>query len=79
VANAARHGKASRVRIVLGRDEAGRRLVVEDDGAGFDVDTVVTRPTGFGLISMRDRARGLPGELHLSSAPGSGTAVTVRW
>ncbi|WP_350275676.1 sensor histidine kinase [Kribbella sp. HUAS MG21] len=79
VSNAARHGKASRVRIVLGRDEAGRRLVVEDDGAGFDLDTVTTSPTGFGLISMRERARGLPGELHISSAPGSGTAVTVRW
>ncbi len=79
VANAARHGGAQQVRIELTRDSMGRRLVVADDGVGFDVDLAESRRTGFGLTSMRERAQGLPGAWDLASAPGAGATITVRW
>jgi signal transduction histidine kinase len=79
VANAARHGAASKVSIELGRDSIGRRLVVCDDGDGFDVEQAITKRTGFGLTSMRERADGLPGRLLVESSPGSGTKVVVTW
>lgn len=75
--NAARHGGAASIGIGLTRDTEGRRLVVHDDGAGFDPTSTPSR--GYGLISMRDRAKGLGGRLGVRSEPGRGTTVTVTW
>jgi len=55
------------------REEPGMvHLSVRDDGAGFDPDA---RAEGFGLLGMRERVALLGGELHIESAPGSGTLV----
>ena len=78
ISNAVRHGQASSIRVRLVRDDARCRLVVEDDGRGFDPDGVRGR-SGYGLVSMRDRAAALPGLLSLDSAPGRGTTVEVTW
>jgi signal transduction histidine kinase len=78
VGNALRHGAAECVRITLEAVPGGRRLVVKDDGSGFD-PTAVSGGTGYGLTSMRDRARGLPGRLDVRSSPGEGTTVEVTW
>lgn len=79
VVNAARHSGARTVTVRVSTETDGRRLVVEDDGRGFDVDTVSPSAGGFGLTSMRERADTLPGEFDIRSTPGTGTAVTVRW
>jgi signal transduction histidine kinase len=78
VANAVRHGRAGTLCLRLTRD-GGRRLVVEDDGAGFDVHRATGTGAGYGLISMRERARSLPGSLKVRSEPGGGSEVTVTW
>ena len=75
--NAARHGGASRIGIGLTRDSQQHQLVVHDDGCGFDPAGVSGR--GYGLTSMRDRARGLQGDLDLRTSVGRGTTVTVTW
>jgi signal transduction histidine kinase len=72
VANAARHGAADSVRVELSADG---RLVVADDGVGFDVGR--QRP-GFGLVSMRERAQAIGGALEVRSAPGHGTEIIVQ-
>ena len=79
ISNAARHGKAERVRVHLGWVDGTRRLVVEDDGAGFDETVVGLSSTGYGLVSMRDRARALPGVLNVTTALGEGTTVEAVW
>lgn len=79
VSNALRHGEANCVRIRLTRDGAGCRLVVEDDGQGFDPPAVLASATGYGLLSMEARAQGLPGALRIDSEPGGGTNVEVTW
>src|SRR5215472_2868634 len=72
VANAARHSGASRVRLSLERDGPRARLRVSDRGRGFEP----TAPAdGFGLVSMRERARSVGGELRILSAPGHGSKV----
>ncbi|MFL6136290.1 MAG: sensor histidine kinase [Frankiaceae bacterium] len=76
VGNAVRHGRATHVRVELAGPPA-RRLVVRDDGTGFDPATVGDR--GFGLVSMRDRAEGVGGRLVVTSAPGRGAVVEVVW
>lgn len=78
VSNAIRHGGATCVRVRLCREAGRHRLLVEDDGRGFDV-AAVARGNGFGLTSMRERARALPGDLEIRTAPGEGTSVGVTW
>jgi signal transduction histidine kinase len=74
VSNTVRHGKAETVTVALSSDN-GTRLRVRDDGVGFDPSD--GGGPGFGLTSMSERARALGGELHVSSAPGEGTAIEV--
>ncbi|MEJ7775000.1 MAG: sensor histidine kinase [Nocardioidaceae bacterium] len=78
VSNALRHGSAEHIHVTLERDLMGGRLVVRDDGAGFDVSTA-SGGTGFGLTSMRERALGLPGTFEIQSEPGEGTEAVVTW
>ena len=79
ISNAARHGGAHRIRVELGQDGGTSRLLIRDDGVGFDMARVVSLSAGFGLIGMRQRAESLPGILEIDSALGIGTAVTVMW
>src|SRR5579875_1891515 len=72
VTNAARHSGAGRVYVGVQRDGPGVRLRVSDEGRGFDVGAP---GGGFGLVSMRERARSVGGELLVSSAPGHGSKV----
>lgn len=74
VSNTARHGHAQHVTVELyNRD--GVRVRVGDDGIGFDPAERMGR--GFGLTSMKERARALGGDLSVSSAPGDGTQIEV--
>lgn len=80
VGNAVRHGGARRVRLHLAVEDGLHRLLVHDDGAGFDpTQPGISEGGGFGMVSMRERAEGLPGTLRLESAPGRGTSVEVIW
>lgn len=85
VLNGVRHGGAEHVRIRLERSNGRRVLTIADDGSGFEwsaADSVSAAPDGtggYGLVSMEDRARGLPGELEIRSSPGEGCVVRVTW
>jgi signal transduction histidine kinase len=74
VTNAARHSGASQVSLGLERDGSGVRLRISDKGHGFDT---AAPGGGFGLISMRERAHSVGGELFIFSAPGHGSEVEV--
>ena len=75
VANAARHSGAETLRLYLERLDAGMRLGIVDDGVGFDDE----QPrSGFGLVTMRDRAEALGGKLRIDSRRGSGTKVELE-
>lgn len=77
ISNAVRHGAATDVWVRLTRVGEGWELRVEDNGLGFDPLEVSSH--GYGLISMAERARALPGSFLLESAPGAGSAVKVMW
>ena len=78
VGNALRHGGAECVRVTLEATTVGNRLVVQDDGRGFDLGSTAYGD-GYGLTSMRERAQRLPGTCVVRSTPGSGTTVEVTW
>jgi signal transduction histidine kinase len=75
ITNAARHSGAESVALRLERAGSEISLRVADSGRGFDTHT---RADGFGLISMRERARAVGGELRVRSAPGRGSEVRLR-
>jgi len=72
VTNAARHSGASLVHLSLKHDGQRVRLRVSDMGRGFDPEVDCG---GFGLVSMRERAHAVGGDLRISSAPGRGSEV----
>jgi len=74
--NVAKHADASAVSILLTRRPASVALVVEDDGAGFDLDGV--HDGGLGLSGMRERVALAGGRLRLESEPGKGTTLAAE-
>ena len=70
--NAAKHSGSCQVSLILRSDGGHVRMRVRDSGQGFD--TAAYRG-GFGLTSMRERARSVGGELRISSEPGAGSQV----
>ena len=75
--NAARHGRASAVTVLLSPRGQGLQLAISDNGSGFDPGRSRERAS-LGLASMRERVRLLRGELDIESTPGRGTTV-VAW
>jgi signal transduction histidine kinase len=53
--------------------------VVEDDGVGFEADSVQSSQSGrLGLLGIQERAEMLGGSLVIESAPGTGTTIVVE-
>jgi two-component system NarL family sensor kinase len=80
LANVAAHAGARRVNVTLSRAGGETRLVVSDDGAGFDPDRVSEHLAGghIGLASQRLRIESAGGEMEIISAPGEGSTIVVR-
>jgi len=74
-ANAVRHGGARQLAVSMTRQGGHVELAVRDEGAGFDP---AAPHAGSGLAHIRDRVTEIGGTLGIDSAPGRGTAVTVR-
>jgi two-component system, NarL family, sensor kinase len=73
VGNSIRHAGARRVQITLTTTPAYVRLLIEDDGRGFEPHQVAG--DHFGLAGMNERIGLLGGTLHVRSAPGAGTEI----
>lgn len=77
--NAIRHAKPSNLYVTLS-EGCETRIVVRDDGAGFDAthrESSEQRETGFGLFGIRERLRLYGGRLEVQSQPGHGTVATA--
>jgi two-component system sensor histidine kinase UhpB len=78
--NVARHAGATRVEVTLVRRGASVRLVVADDGRGFDAlarrhNTHSAR--SLGIVGIRERVAALGGSAEITATPGRGATVTV--
>jgi PAS domain S-box-containing protein len=76
LSNACKHAAASTISVVARRSDASVRLIVEDDGLGFSVDSP-PKNRRLGLQGIRERALLLGGELTIESCPGKGTTLYV--
>lgn len=71
--NAVKHGKASNVNLELAAQNGTLRLLIRDDGSGFDPSC--DPDAGLGLRIMKYRARSIGGNLNIRSQPGKGTQI----
>ena len=79
VANVVRHAQAQTIDVELARSDRHLRVVVSDDGRGFDTSEGFSlEERHYGLIGMRERAERLGGRLEVTSVAGKGTRVLVE-
>ena len=77
LSNIAKHAGASRVDIQFQYEAGAVELRIQDDGRGFDPEQ--TPPGHYGLSMMRERAAAVGATLSITSQPGRGTQIVIRW
>ncbi|WP_104043494.1 sensor histidine kinase [Arthrobacter sp. ZGTC412] len=78
LSNAFKYSEASQLNVQLAAVDHGIRLVVADDGTGFDCKLATCgRHHGYGLRLMSVAVHEAGGTVDISSTPGHGTSVTV--
>jgi signal transduction histidine kinase len=71
--NAAKHGRATVVRLRAERDNGTIRVAVTDDGVGG-----ADPARGSGLLGLSDRIGAIGGRLAIDSPPGRGTSIVAE-
>lgn len=74
VRNAIRHGKASEITVLAEQHDAGIRILIQDNGCGFDPTRVAQ--DRFGIRTMFGRAQLAGGQIAIDSKIGGPTKVT---
>lgn len=77
--NVARYAQASHASVMLSRRNGVVRVIVEDDGVGFDPEAVRRNNQSLGLQGIHERAALLGGTLTIESQPGQGTSLFVEF
>ncbi|MDH7487702.1 MAG: PAS domain-containing protein [Anaerolineae bacterium] len=79
--NIAKHAQASQVHIRLERHNGTVYASIEDNGRGFDMQSLARRKPaerGIGLLGMRERVASVGGRFRIHSSPGQGTRVSAE-
>jgi signal transduction histidine kinase/putative methionine-R-sulfoxide reductase with GAF domain len=78
--NVAAHAGAEAASVILDFQASMLRVVVQDNGRGFDCEEWIKNPPGghLGLLGMQERVASLGGEMQGTSEPGHGTCLTFR-
>ena len=80
LANVRKHSGAERVKVELKATEGGVRVVVEDDGVGFDpAARGRSQIPRFGLATMRERSAAIGARFALHSEVGAGTRIELEY
>jgi signal transduction histidine kinase len=72
--NIIKHAQADTVTVLLEHTNGQLRLLIEDNGKGFDMH-IQDQHTGLGMQSMRNRTSLLQGTMSVNSHAGSGTCI----
>ena len=75
-ANAIKHSKAENLGLLLDYSDRHLMVTAHDDGIGFNVGK---GHNGTGLINMKSRSKLLNADIKISSSPGTGTTLTLKY
>lgn len=79
ISNVLKHASATQLEVSLQERDGRIRLKVEDDGQGFDPDSVSQKEAQtWGLKIMRERIESIGGKVQIESESGEGTRVTFE-
>lgn len=76
--NIARHAHANQASVLIDQRNQTIRIIIEDDGRGFDHAAHAMSEKSLGLQGIRERALLLGGKLTIESQPGQGTSLFVE-
>jgi signal transduction histidine kinase len=78
--NVTKHAGATSLHIRLDFSLKDAVLEIEDNGRGFDSESVLSQAgqPHWGLISMQQRAESIGGTFCIETSPGQGTLLTVK-
>lgn len=76
LSNILRHSKASRTEIKLYLDQDTVKLLIRDNGIGFDLKE--KKQASYGIVSMQERVNEIGGSMQIITAPGKGTKLDIR-
>ncbi|MEE8416796.1 MAG: PAS domain S-box protein, partial [Desulfobacterales bacterium] len=78
--NVAKHAGATLATVTLESVEDHLRLIVEDNGRGFNVANLgrSKEPAGWGLTTMKERAASMDGSVRIESESGKGTKIVTE-
>jgi signal transduction histidine kinase len=77
ITNALRHANATQIDVDLRCENGKLRLLIRDNGIGFDVESVRAQTIGLGLIGIKERAALVGGRAKIISSPDKGTTIEV--
>jgi signal transduction histidine kinase len=77
ITNVLRHARATNVEVDLRRENGQFRLLIRDNGLGFDAGSAPAQTVGLGLIGIKERAALIGGRAKIISSPNKGTAIEV--
>lgn len=76
--NISKHANATHVDITLDLSSPSVGMMIEDDGQGFDVDSVIaSAASGIGLRNLRERLAAVGGRMDIRSRPGRTTLTAA--
>ena len=76
--NIARHAQATHASVLLEQRQKGIRVIIEDNGIGFEPDTNAYSQKSLGLQGIRERTQLFGGTLTIESQPGQGASLFIE-
>jgi signal transduction histidine kinase len=77
--NIVKHSKANEAKVQIQKLDSSIKIVIEDNGAGFDTSQTINHNghRGFGLFNIREQLYGIGGQIKVESGDGRGTYVKI--
>lgn len=75
MSNTLRHAKAEKMEIRIQRKDQAVKVVIRDDGEGFELDD--KKQASYGLSNMQERVNEIGGSILWITAPGKGTRIEI--
>lgn len=78
--NVVKHAGTTTAYLSLSRQADMLTIQIEDDGVGFEAESILNNPAidGFGLYTIKHRIAHMGGSFRIHSILGSGTEVTIK-
>jgi len=76
--NSLKYANAKNITVQLMKHDDMLILTVEDDGRGFNLESLKRETTSLGISNMRNRANAMSGEFTIDSSKSRGTIITVQ-